>query len=251
MTPELRRTTLGGLLIVNADDWGLRPDVTDAALEGYRAGRLTSATALVHMEDAPRAAALAQEHGLPVGLHLNLTFPYGDAPAGPRERQLRMTRYFAAPLARRVWDPRMRRLVSECVADQLEAFEALYGAVPTHIDGHHHIHACPTVAFSPVVALVRRMRPLPRDGGPPAARWLAGAEMAVLRRRHVMPRICLPLSAVHLDADDPGPGRLASAGVEPAEVMTHPHDPADRRRLESRAWAATLARFQTGSYAEL
>jgi predicted glycoside hydrolase/deacetylase ChbG (UPF0249 family) len=46
-----------GLLIVNADDFGLRPDVTDAIIDVYRAARITSATAMVYMQDGARAAA--------------------------------------------------------------------------------------------------------------------------------------------------------------------------------------------------
>ena len=61
------------MLIINADDWGRSLAETDAALECYKAGRITSVSAMVFMEDSERAAELAKENKLDVGLHLNFT----------------------------------------------------------------------------------------------------------------------------------------------------------------------------------
>ena len=61
------------MLIINADDWGRSLAETDAALECYKAGRITSASAMVFMGDSERAAELAKENKLDVGLHLNFT----------------------------------------------------------------------------------------------------------------------------------------------------------------------------------
>jgi len=61
------------MLIINADDWGRSMAETDAALRCYKAGRITSVSAMVLMEDSHRAAELAKEHQLDVGLHLNFT----------------------------------------------------------------------------------------------------------------------------------------------------------------------------------
>src|ERR1700751_154848 len=65
-----------GLLIVNADDLGLDPNNTDAILDCFHAGAISSATALVWMKDSDRAAEVAGPTGLPVGLHLNLIEPF-------------------------------------------------------------------------------------------------------------------------------------------------------------------------------
>ena len=47
------------ILIVNADDYGWNRPTTEATLEAFRAGRITSATALMFMDDSERAAELA------------------------------------------------------------------------------------------------------------------------------------------------------------------------------------------------
>src|SRR5438034_11191976 len=61
------------MLIVNADDWGRTAAETDAALACFSQGRITSVSAMVFMADSERAARIALEHGIPVGLHLNFT----------------------------------------------------------------------------------------------------------------------------------------------------------------------------------
>ena len=60
------------MIIINADDWGRSCLETDAALSCYAKGTITSMSAMVFMQDSQRAAALAKEVRLPVGLHLNL-----------------------------------------------------------------------------------------------------------------------------------------------------------------------------------
>src|ERR1700712_1642420 len=64
------------LLIVNADDYGHDRSATDLTIECFEHRRLSSATAMVYMEDSERAAALANEHDLPTGLHINFTEPF-------------------------------------------------------------------------------------------------------------------------------------------------------------------------------
>src|SRR5258707_15355248 len=64
------------MLIINADDLGRAVRETDVALVCYKQGRISSASAMVFMEDSERAAALARESGLDVGLHLNLSQTY-------------------------------------------------------------------------------------------------------------------------------------------------------------------------------
>jgi hypothetical protein len=61
------------MLIINADDWGRSVAETDAALKCCKGGRITSLSAMVFMEDSERAADLAKENQLDVGLHLNFS----------------------------------------------------------------------------------------------------------------------------------------------------------------------------------
>src|SRR3954451_386490 len=85
------------MLIVNADDFGAAPSATDAILQAFDAQAISSASAMVWMHDSDRAAEIAADRGLPLGLHLNLTLPLPGSrvPAGVAARQLRLTELFA------------------------------------------------------------------------------------------------------------------------------------------------------------
>ncbi len=128
-----------GLLIVNADDWGLDTATTNAIHECLAAGAVTSVSAMVHMGDSARAATLPVG---PVGLHLNLTTPFTDprCPELVRRRHDRLIRQFSRPTFRLPGcDPRLFGEIKRSVGDQLAAFRELYGRDPTHVDGHHHV----------------------------------------------------------------------------------------------------------------
>src|SRR3954447_11492467 len=78
-----------GMLAVNADDWGRCRLDTDRALDCWRLGRVTSASAMVFMEDSERAADLAKQCGLDIGLHLNFVEEFNgpSVPARVKEEQ--------------------------------------------------------------------------------------------------------------------------------------------------------------------
>jgi predicted glycoside hydrolase/deacetylase ChbG (UPF0249 family) len=59
-------------LIVQADDYGACPAITDGVLAGFRAGRITQASIMPPAPDSGRAAWLARLAGLPLGIHLTL-----------------------------------------------------------------------------------------------------------------------------------------------------------------------------------
>jgi predicted glycoside hydrolase/deacetylase ChbG (UPF0249 family) len=125
-------------LIVVADDLGYDPEIDRGILEGFSRGIVTAASALVDGEGAEAALSSAPA-GLAVGLHLAL--PPGCDPA----------------TAARELDR------------QLARFEAIRGAPPTHLDGHRHAHAPPSVleALLPRAAAralrVRALDPAMRD----------------------------------------------------------------------------------------
>src|SRR4051812_8942522 len=58
-------------LIINADDWGRSVPETDRALSCCLKGRVTTVSGMVFMQDSERAAELAKQNNLHVGLHLN------------------------------------------------------------------------------------------------------------------------------------------------------------------------------------
>jgi predicted glycoside hydrolase/deacetylase ChbG (UPF0249 family) len=86
MTPSVRGWSSipdSPVLIINADDLGASISATGPIVVAYDEGLIPSATAMVWMPGSERAARLARERGMPLGLHLNFTLPFRDqrAPA--------------------------------------------------------------------------------------------------------------------------------------------------------------------------
>lgn len=133
------------MLIINADDWGRNTAATDNSLICFKNRRITSVTAMLFMADSPRAAELALQYGLDVGLHLNFTLKYDGVVKSGRliECQQRIASFInATKYNSLLYNPfiiKDFRLVFEA---QFEEFMRLYRKAPTHIDGHHHMHLC-------------------------------------------------------------------------------------------------------------
>ena len=254
---------MSGLLIVNADDWGGSEETTKAILGTFEAGRVTSASALVYMADSDRAAGLAREKGLPVGLHLNLTQPFDDeaVPSKVRERQRRVAERFAGAgrdrhpgtvtWRRWVYDPTVKAEVDRAIADQLERFEALYGGPPTHFDGHNYVDVCPNVFLSPAIPRGSSMRgslgayPLARS----AMGRLRGARQAIRGGRFRCPDHVLHIADLQLDSQ--GEPRLRLARDASVEVISHPDEGGELAALMSSAWKRALGEYRLGSFADL
>jgi chitin disaccharide deacetylase len=137
-----------GHLIINADDWGGSRDATDRTLECSVRNAVSSVSAMVFMEDSQRAAELAGEAKIDVGLHLNLTTPF-SAPgcsAGLIEHHRKVVAYLKRHrLAQVVYHPGLNGSFHFVVSAQLDEFRRLYHKDPERIDGHHHMHLCANV----------------------------------------------------------------------------------------------------------
>jgi len=157
----------GRRLIVNADDLGYDPAVSEGIVLAMRSGVVTSATLMVNLPYSEHGATLAR--GLPVGLHLNLS---RGAPVSPG--------FPPALLKDGAFDEtRVGSLPAQAVAAEAEAqlarAEELLGAPPTHVDVHRHLHVVAAVLEAlcqiasarklPVRALDGRMRTELRQGG--------------------------------------------------------------------------------------
>jgi predicted glycoside hydrolase/deacetylase ChbG (UPF0249 family) len=102
-------------LIVNGDDFGISHGVSRGIVEAHRRGILTSTSLMVNRPAAEAAAALAREcPALSVGLHLEL-----EGAPGASARA--------------------------AVQGQVDRFDRLMGAAPTHLDSHHDVHRNPSV----------------------------------------------------------------------------------------------------------
>ncbi|MCG0238049.1 MAG: ChbG/HpnK family deacetylase [Firmicutes bacterium] len=160
-------------LIVNADDFGLSPAVSEGILKAHREGIVTSTTFMVNWPWSRECAALlAGAPRLGVGLHLNLTsgppvLPPAAVPSlvgrdGRFVKSLWRLRYRVRPEeVRREWEAQIRRFVE------------YVGRLPTHLDSHHHVHGLPHLAGIVAdlavrygIPAIRILRPgdLPRPG---------------------------------------------------------------------------------------
>jgi predicted glycoside hydrolase/deacetylase ChbG (UPF0249 family) len=210
---------------------------------------------MVYMADSRRAASLARERALPVGLHLNLVEPFDDpsTPARVRDRQRRLVRRLRRRRLRYwIYDPSLRADVEACIADQLDRFRALYAAEPTHVDGHEQAHLLANVLLARTLPAGTKLRTSARPAGGRAAGMARSA-----RGRFIARRFCTPDYFFALRGLEP---ELGGDGIEPAlelaarasvEVMVHPGAQDELRLLRSGRWSQLLARRPLGSFAAL
>jgi len=151
-----------GVLIVNADDWGRDHETTQRIFECIQHGTVSSVSAMVFMEDSERSAAMAREHGIDAGLHLNLTTPFSarSCPIKLRECQDEVAGYLRRRSSSRVvYHPWLGRSFEYAVKAQIEEYGRIYGTEPERFDGHHHMHLSANVLLRdllPTGTLVRR-----------------------------------------------------------------------------------------------
>lgn len=151
-------------LILCADDFALHPLVDDAVLQLVQAGRLSATSCMASAPGWPQAAAqLASLRGrLQVGLHLNLTESHGG-----QHRAHSLGRIIASAYGRCISARQWRGHWQQ----QLDAFEAAWGAPPDFIDGHQHVHQLPGARQ----ALLHELAARYGSGPPPWVRATAPA----------------------------------------------------------------------------
>ena len=234
MPPRPTRSS-PGFLIVNADDWGRDRPTTDRTLECAGSGTVSSVSAMVFMEDSERAAAIARERRMEVGLHLNLTtaFSASGCPGRLVQGQQRLARYLGRHrLSRLVFHPGLAQPFADVVAAQLDEFQRLYGVAPDRIDGHHHMHLCANVLLAgllPAGAMVRRSFSFQvgeKSLGNIAYRRLVDR---VLARRHRLVDFFFALAPLTPSSRLQRIFELARRFV--VEVETHPANPDEYRFL--------------------
>lgn len=122
----------GRQVIINADDFGYDPAVTEGIRRAARGGIVRSTTFMVNTPHSAEAAT--DTAGLAVGLHLNLARHApcwaGFPPALLERGELSEARAAALPA----------EVVEAEVHAQCERLEALLGHAPTHVDVHKHLH---------------------------------------------------------------------------------------------------------------
>jgi len=154
-------------LIINADDFGLAPEIDLGIAEACEKGIVTSASLLANGPDFEGAARAAARCGLSVGVHLTLT---GGAPVSATEAipsllgpgrvfYQRFSSFFARFSAGLI---NRRQVLLEWRAQIEKVVSA--GLTPTHLDGEQYIHMVPGL-FGVCAALAEEFR-IPRIRAP-------------------------------------------------------------------------------------
>lgn len=133
-------------LIVNADDFGRTPGVTEGILRAHLEGIVTSTTAMMNMPGAALALQRARKECPRLGLGVHLVFSVG--------RPLLPTEWVSSLVDRHghFWSQQdilsnpdrldLAELKSELEA-QIKTFQNATGSLPDHIDAHHFVHLLP------------------------------------------------------------------------------------------------------------
>ncbi len=240
------------MLIINADDFGRSAAETDAALRCYRTARLTSVSAMVFMADSERAAELAKENKLDVGLHLNFAerFTGNRIPKTLGNYHDKIVRFLMRNrYSQLLYNPFLRREFSYSYEAQVEEFTRLFGKPPSHIDGHHHMHLCANLLLSNLIPAGMKIR---RNFSfwPGEKSWFNRAYRALvdrwLARRYPLTDYFFDLTQCIQEKKLDRVAALARSSN--VELMTHPIVRAEAEYLLSDEFSGMLRRFEVGSY---
>ncbi len=156
-------------IIINADDFGCTPGVSQGILEAHLNGIVTSTSVMVNMPTAEQWVKTALEEALDLGLglHLNLT-------TGRPVSRLKDVEGLVD--ADGVFYPKRELLdrlptidpayVERELLAQVARFEQITGRLPDHLDSHHHITYMSPPTMKLMAKLARELevpmrRPLP------------------------------------------------------------------------------------------
>jgi predicted glycoside hydrolase/deacetylase ChbG (UPF0249 family) len=243
------------MLIVNADDWGRSITETDAALKCLQRNRVTSVSAMVFMRDSQRAAGVARENQIDVGLHLNFAENFTGGEPSPElvNAQAALVPFLMGnKYSRLLYNPFLRRQFALSSQAQLKEFERLYQKTPSHIDGHHHMHLCCNMVFSSLLPAGTKIRrnfsfwpgeksALNRAYRALVDRWLS--------RRHRMTDYFFDLGQCMRENKFNRVATLAKA--KSLELMTHPVLTEETDFLMGKVFHDFMSGLPTGSYAAL
>lgn len=129
-------------LIINADDFGLTPGVTEGIIYAHLNGVVSSTTIFMnspYLEDAVRKVKGFPNLGL--GVHLNLT---SGKPLTMGKSICDKDGYFFQRNNLIFKNLNLDEVYTEWKA-QIEKFQRCFGKKPTHIDSHHSVHDNPQI----------------------------------------------------------------------------------------------------------
>jgi chitin disaccharide deacetylase len=242
------------MLIINSDDFGRNRLATDNTLACFNSDRITSASAMMFMADSERAAKLALAAGLDVGLHLNFTLKFDG-----NVKSIRLHEYhrsIARFLLRNkychlLYNPLLRNQVNYVYEAQYEEYMRLYQRIPTHIDGHHHMHLSANILFGKMIPRGFKVRRsfsfVPGEKGL-FNRLYRHILKIWLSRRYICTDLFFCISPIQ-------PDRLRKiikfAELSDVELMVHPERPEEYVYLMSKEYLEMISGALKGSYVNL
>ena len=147
-------------VILNADDFAFNAATSRGIVTLAQQGRLSATSAMVLSPRWGQDVALLRElrGHIDVGLHLDWTSPYAQQASHGSGLKRAM---LAAMLGG--FNQAKARVVIE---QQLDAFERVWQAPPSHIDGHQHVHQFKGIRDALVEVMARRYGALLADQKP-------------------------------------------------------------------------------------
>lgn len=128
-------------LIVNADDYGRSPEISDGIRLAYKYGIVTSTTCMMNIPSTAEDIRLAVKEvpGLGLGVHLVLTM---GKPVLPHEAVKSITDangdfFKYVPFVKNLPNLQVEEVKAEW-RSQIDAFVRAAGKKPDHLDSHHH-----------------------------------------------------------------------------------------------------------------
>ena len=141
-------------IIINADDCGASSLVDEHIEQAILAGKITSTTVIVNMDDFEGAVSLYKKYSdrISFGWHINLS---EGKPLLYSQLLLDKGYYIekdggAEFNGKAFWKKKLTHEVKEAIRNELKAqYSKLLdgGIILSHADGHHHIHTSPSLMF--------------------------------------------------------------------------------------------------------
>jgi predicted glycoside hydrolase/deacetylase ChbG (UPF0249 family) len=239
------------MLIINADDFGKCMITTDNIVSCFKENLVTSTSAMVFMEDSERAACVALEHKLEVGLHLNLDEQFtGTAPTGLLDRV--GTFLTRSKFSQVIYNPMLQRQFEYLFKAEYEEFLRLYSRPPSHINGHHHRHLCSNVLLGKIIpdgSRVRRSFTFERGERHIANRLYRRFVDCVVRRRFITTDMFF--AAIPSEQLNTLKKHIELAKIHNVELMVHLSSQTDVEYLMQQDFIDGIRQVPRGTYRDL
>jgi predicted glycoside hydrolase/deacetylase ChbG (UPF0249 family) len=243
------------MLIINADDFGRDTVTTNNIVMCFRKNLITSTSAMVFMQDSERAACVALEHNLEVGLHLNLDEQFtGTAAPGLLRGDLTKVGTFltSSKFSQVIYNPMLQSQFEYLFKAEYEEFLRLYRRPPAHINGHHHRHLCSNVLLGKIIpdgSRVRRSFTFERGERNIANRLYRRFVDSVVKRRFITTDMFF--AAIPSEQLNILKKHIGLAKIHNVELMVHLSSQTDVEYLMQQGFIQDVHQVSRGTYRDL